>query len=82
MPRREPGAEPQIETRNRPVATIISHSAEETAAFGRSWRSRRSGTSDVLALCGDLGAGQNPFCKGARRGGLDAGDVVTSPTFT
>jgi len=62
------------------MATTISHSAEETAAFGRSLAvSLRKG--DVLALCGDLGAGKTHFVKGVADG-LGAGDVVTSPTFT
>jgi tRNA threonylcarbamoyladenosine biosynthesis protein TsaE len=62
------------------VATIISHSVEETAAFGRSMASTlRRG--DVLALCGDLGAGKTHFVKGIAAG-LGGGDIVTSPTFT
>jgi tRNA threonylcarbamoyladenosine biosynthesis protein TsaE len=62
------------------VATIISHSVEETAAFGRSVGSTlRRG--DVLALCGDLGAGKTHFVKGLAAG-LGGGDIVTSPTFT
>ena len=60
--------------------TIISHSVEETAAFGRSIASTlRRG--DVLALCGELGAGKTHFVKGIAAG-LDGSDVVTSPTFT
>lgn len=60
--------------------TIISHSAEETAAFGRSIAAglRRG---DVLALSGDLGAGKTHFVKGIAAG-LEGGDIVTSPTFT
>jgi len=62
------------------VDTIISHSVEETAAFGRSIASTlRRG--DVLALCGELGAGKTHFVKGIAAG-LDGSDVVTSPTFT
>jgi tRNA threonylcarbamoyladenosine biosynthesis protein TsaE len=61
-------------------SAMISHSVEETAAFGRSVAStlRRGG---VLALCGDLGAGKTHFVKGLAAG-LGAGDIVTSPTFT
>src|SRR5476649_710526 len=59
---------------------MISHSVEETLAFGGSVAdSLRRG--DVLALCGDLGAGKTHFVKGLAAG-LGAGDVVTSPTFT
>ena len=59
---------------------IISQNAEETIAFGRSLAdSLRRG--DVLALCGELGAGKTHFVKGLAAG-LAAGDVVTSPTFT
>jgi tRNA threonylcarbamoyladenosine biosynthesis protein TsaE len=59
---------------------IISQSADETIAFGHSLAgSLRRG--DVLALCGDLGAGKTHFVKGLAAG-LGAGDVVTSPTFT
>jgi tRNA threonylcarbamoyladenosine biosynthesis protein TsaE len=62
------------------VSTIISHSVEDTAAFGRSVASTlRRG--DVLALRGDLGAGKTHFVKGIAAG-LGGGDIVTSPTFT
>ena len=60
--------------------TIISHSPEETFAFGRSFAARlRRG--DVLGLCGDLGAGKTHFVKGLAAG-LGASAEVTSPTFT
>lgn len=60
--------------------TIISHSPEETFAFGRSFAARlRRG--DVLGLCGDLGAGKTHFVKGLAAG-LGASAAVTSPTFT
>lgn len=36
---------------------------------------------DVVALCGDLGAGKTHFCKGVAAG-LGADDEVTSPTFS
>lgn len=36
---------------------------------------------DVVALCGDLGAGKTHLCK-AIVAGLGAGETVTSPTFT
>jgi tRNA threonylcarbamoyladenosine biosynthesis protein TsaE len=62
------------------MATTISQSADETVACGRAQASllRRG---DVLALCGDLGAGKTHFVKGlAAALGTDA--AVTSPTFT
>jgi tRNA threonylcarbamoyladenosine biosynthesis protein TsaE len=62
------------------MATIISHSAEETFRAGREEAARvRAG--DVLALVGDLGAGKTQWVKGLAAGlGSDA--AVTSPTFT
>jgi tRNA threonylcarbamoyladenosine biosynthesis protein TsaE len=62
------------------MATIISHSAEETFRAGRDAAARvRAG--DVLALAGDLGAGKTQWVKGLAAGlGCDA--AVTSPTFT
>lgn len=62
------------------MATTISQSAEETVAFGRSLATTlRRG--DVLALCGELGAGKTHFVKGVAVG-LDTTAAVTSPTFT
>ena len=59
---------------------IISHSPEETFAAGRCFADRlRRG--DILALCGDLGAGKTHFVKGLAVG-LRASAEVTSPTFT
>ena len=58
----------------------ISHSAEETIAFGR----QLAGTlraGDVLALTGDLGAGKTCLVKGIAAG-LGITQPVTSPTFT
>ena len=58
----------------------ISHSAEETIAFGRQLAgSLRAG--DVLALTGDLGAGKTCLVKGLATG-LGITHAVTSPTFT
>ncbi len=64
------------------VREIITHSAEETIAFGRT-------LGDVLAppkvvlLRGDLGAGKTTLVKGIAQA-FDAAreDDVTSPTFT
>ncbi len=62
------------------MATTISQNAEETIAFGQSVAATlRRG--DVLALCGELGAGKTHFVKGITSG-LGADAAVTSPTFT
>ena len=62
------------------MASIISCSPEETFEFGRKLAgSLRRG--DVLALCGDLGAGKTQFVKGLAAG-LGSGAEATSPTFT
>lgn len=62
------------------MAMTISHSAEETIAHGRAHAAAlRRG--DILALCGDLGAGKTHFVKGLAAG-IGAGAAVTSPTFT
>lgn len=60
-------------------ATILP-SPEATIAFGRDFAAQlRAG--DVLALCGDLGAGKTHFVKGLAAG-LGTEATVTSPTFT
>ena len=62
------------------MASTISHSAEETIARGHAIAATlRRG--DVLALCGDLGAGKTHFVKGLAAG-LGTAASVTSPTFT
>ena len=62
------------------MATIISHNVEETIAHGRTIaETLRRG--DVIALCGDLGAGKTHFVKGITDG-LRSDAAVTSPTFT
>ena len=59
---------------------IISRSPQETFDCARRFaESLRRG--DVLALCGDLGAGKTQFVKGLARG-LGDETEVTSPTFT
>jgi len=62
------------------MASIISHSPQETFEFGRQFAAglRRG---DVLALAGDLGAGKTQFAKGLAVG-LGVETDVTSPTFT
>jgi tRNA threonylcarbamoyladenosine biosynthesis protein TsaE len=55
-------------------------SPEATIAFGSALAATlRAG--DVLALCGELGAGKTHFVKGLAAG-LRADAEVTSPTFT
>ena len=62
------------------MASITSHSPAETFAFGQSIAAALL-AGDVLALCGDLGAGKTHFVKGVAAGlGITA--EVTSPTFT
>jgi tRNA threonylcarbamoyladenosine biosynthesis protein TsaE len=62
------------------MATFISHSPEETAAFGERW-GRDAAPGWVIGLSGDLGAGKTQFVKGLARGlGITA--RVHSPTFT
>jgi tRNA threonylcarbamoyladenosine biosynthesis protein TsaE len=62
------------------VATIISHHPADTIDFARGI-ARALQQGDVLALCGDLGAGKTQFVKGIAAG-LGYTGEVTSPTFT
>ena len=60
----------------------ITHTAEETIAFGRSLATSLSPPLIVL-LRGDLGAGKTTLVKGIAEGFSAArADDVTSPTFT
>lgn len=61
------------------MATIISHSPEETAALGERW-GQQAQPGWVIALCGDLGAGKTQFVRGLARG-LGYPGRVHSPTF-
>jgi len=62
------------------MASIISHNPRETEALGRALAAGlRPG--DVLALCGDLGAGKTHLVKGLAAG-LGISQEITSPTFT
>ena len=61
------------------MATFISHSVEQTAAFGEEL-ARKAGSGLVLGLIGDLGAGKTQFVKGFARG-LSVTEPVLSPTF-
>lgn len=63
------------------VDTIISKSPEETMLAGKAFAARlRSG--DVVALCGDLGAGKTQFTKGLVSAFGGDPSEVSSPTFT
>ena len=61
---------------------VITHSAEETTAWGRGFAKRLQPPALVL-LSGELGSGKTTLTKGIVAG-LDAAkeDEVTSPTFT
>jgi tRNA threonylcarbamoyladenosine biosynthesis protein TsaE len=60
----------------------ITHSAEETIAFGRSLASELSPPL-IVTLRGDLGAGKTTLVKGIAEGfGAARSEDVTSPTFT
>src|SRR3979409_294429 len=60
----------------------ITHSPEETIAFGRSLPAELSPPLIVL-LRGDLGAGKTTLVKGIAEGfGAARAEDVTSPTFT
>lgn len=60
----------------------ITHSAEETIAFGRELSAQLSPPLIVL-LRGDLGAGKTTLVKGIAEGfGTALAEDVTSPTFT
>ncbi|MGB8012985.1 MAG: tRNA (adenosine(37)-N6)-threonylcarbamoyltransferase complex ATPase subunit type 1 TsaE [Terriglobales bacterium] len=62
--------------------SIVTHSAEETIAYGRSLATVLSPPLIVL-LRGDLGAGKTTLVKGIAEGFAAASaEDVTSPTFT
>ena len=64
------------------IAEIITHSAEETTAWGREFAKRLRPPVLVL-LTGDLGSGKTTLTKGIVAGlGAAHEDEVTSPTFT
>ena len=61
---------------------IITHSSEETTAWGRAFAKRLTAPVLVL-LTGDLGSGKTTLTKGLVAGlGAANEDEVTSPTFT
>lgn len=64
------------------TSQTITHSAEETIAFGRRLAAELSPPLVVL-LRGDLGAGKTTLVKGIAEGfGAARAEDVTSPTFT
>jgi tRNA threonylcarbamoyladenosine biosynthesis protein TsaE len=72
----------QQKTMSPAPAVTVSHSAEETIAFGRALAAQLSPPLIVL-LRGDLGAGKTTLVKGIAEGfGAARSDDVTSPTFT
>ena len=63
------------------MATTISHTPEETFAYGfRLAHGLRHG--DIIALCGELGAGKTWLSKGLASGLGGDPNTVASPTFT
>jgi len=64
------------------TSDTITHSAEETIAFGRKLAAELSPPL-IMLLRGDLGAGKTTLVKGIAEGFKAArADDVTSPTFT
>ena len=64
------------------TSQTITHSAEETIAFGRSLAAELSPPL-IVVLRGDLGAGKTTVVKGIAEGfGAARAEDVTSPTFT
>lgn len=61
--------------------TIISNSANETLKAGVILAAKLRG-GEVVALCGDLGAGKTHFAKGIVAGLGGDPHEVSSPTFT
>jgi tRNA threonylcarbamoyladenosine biosynthesis protein TsaE len=61
---------------------VITHSTEETIAWGRQFASRLKAPALVL-LTGELGSGKTTLTKGLVAGlGAASEEEVTSPTFT
>jgi tRNA threonylcarbamoyladenosine biosynthesis protein TsaE len=61
------------------MATFISHSPEETAAFAEALAAQAK-PGWLIGLVGDLGAGKTLFVKGFAQG-LQINEPVLSPTF-
>jgi tRNA threonylcarbamoyladenosine biosynthesis protein TsaE len=62
------------------MATLISHSPEETEALGEQF-GKDAVIGLVIGLTGELGSGKTQLVKGIARG-LGVADRVHSPTFT
>lgn len=61
---------------------VLTHSAEETTAWGREF-SKRLQAPVLVLLSGELGSGKTTLTKGIVAGlGVASEDEVTSPTFT
>jgi tRNA threonylcarbamoyladenosine biosynthesis protein TsaE len=72
----------KLVTRNIEPREIVTHSADETIAFGRRLAGELRAPLIVL-LRGDLGAGKTTLVKGIAEGfEAAAAEEVTSPTFT
>lgn len=64
------------------IREIITHSADETIAYGQTLARELSSPLTIL-LRGDLGAGKTTLVKGIAEGfGAARAEDVTSPTFT
>jgi tRNA threonylcarbamoyladenosine biosynthesis protein TsaE len=59
---------------------FISSGVKDTISFAENLSKGFRG-GEVIALCGDLGAGKTHFSKGIAKG-LGIKETVTSPTFT
>ncbi len=62
--------------------SVVSHSPDETAAWGRKLGALLE-AGDVVALIGELGAGKTALAQGIARGlGVPEDSYIASPTFT
>ena len=59
---------------------ICTNSPAQTEAVGAALAKGRT-PGNIIAYCGDLGAGKTAFTRGLARG-LGCTDIVTSPTYT
>ncbi len=69
-------------SRSTAAVEVVTHSAEETIAWGREF-AKTLRAPVLVALSGDLGTGKTTLTKGIVSGlGAAAEEDVTSPTFT
>lgn len=69
-------------SRSTAALEVVTHSAEETIAWGREF-AKTLRAPVLVALSGDLGTGKTTLTKGIVSGfGAAAEEDVTSPTFT